>query len=189
MKRTGTGILVALLLLVVGGLCASPAPAGGSALGLLNDASDGVVDGSYNAAQVRAALVVVRSDPAYMQYSDIEGVMVDYLASLTGTPWPGATQQTGPGGATPGQEATPGHEGTSGKSATPGDATNRATPNDGTDDATPEGSAAPATTSPVPSVTAWEQIKVRLAAVPWFFAVAMAALVAGVVLLRRRRAD
>ncbi len=96
MKRTATGLLVVVLLLVAGGMCASAASAGGSGA-ILDDASDGVVDGSYSAAQVRAALVVVRSDPAYMQYSDIEGVLVEYLASLTGTtrPWfdPGARRR------------------------------------------------------------------------------------------------
>ncbi len=63
---------------------------------LLDDASDGVVDGMYSAAAVRAALVVVRGDPAYMQYSDIEGVLVDYLASITRTPRPSPTPSRTP---------------------------------------------------------------------------------------------
>ena len=102
--------------------CASSASARGSVVGILDDASDGVVDGSYSAAQVRAALTVVRSDPAYMQYSDIEGVLVDYQASLTGgTAQPGQTTEPGSADAPSGQGATPGDEGTPGASETPDD--------------------------------------------------------------------
>lgn len=84
MNWTSARILILLCVLVATGVSASPATARGSVGGLLDDASDGVVDGSYNPAQVREALTTVRSDPAYMQYSDIEGVLVDYQASLTG---------------------------------------------------------------------------------------------------------
>ena len=184
MMRPATRILVVVLLLVAIGLCASSASARGSVLALLDDASDGVVNGSYGATTVRAALKVVRSDPAYMQYSDIEGVLVDYLASITRpTPAPTRTPTPTPGTATPSQKETPGHK------ATPAGAKNPETPHASTGGATPHGSAASASTSPIPSVTSWTQVKARLAAVPWFFAVAAVGIVAGVVLLRRRRSS
>ena len=75
-------VLALVLLALAGGTAASTARAGG-ATGLIKDASDGVVNGTYSAATVRSALSMVRSDPAYTMYSDIEGVLVDYLASIT----------------------------------------------------------------------------------------------------------
>lgn len=188
MKRVATGVLVVVLLLLAVGLLASSASARGTAVALLEDASDGVVDGSYTAAQVRNALAVVRSDPAYMQYSDVEGVLVDYMASLTGTTRPGPTRTPDAGG------STPGHEATTGQTSKPGDADGQTTPDATEGEVTPEGDAAPATTSPVPTspvptVTSWEKVKARATAVPWFFAVAAILLVGGGVLLRRRRAS
>ena len=183
MKRVATGVLVVVLLLLAVGLLASSASARGSAVALLEDASDGVVDGSYTAAQVRNALAVVRSDPAYMQYSDVEGVLVDYMASLTGTTRPSPTRTPDAGG------STPGHEATTGQTSKPGDADEQTTPNATEGEVTPEGDAAPATTSPVPTVTSWEKVRARATAVPWFFAVAAIILVGGGVLLRRRRAS
>jgi len=187
MRRAARGILVLILLLVATGLFASSASAGGSIRTLLDDASDGVVDGKYSAAAVRAALVVVRGDPAYMQYSDIEGVLVEYLASITRTPRPSPTPSrtpaptSTPAQVTPSQKATPDHN------ETPADDEKQERSGDAKGEVTPGGSPAPATTRPLPSVTGWEQAKARLAAVPWFFAVGAAALIGGIVLVRRRR--
>ena len=95
-------IVLALVLLTVGGsTAASTAWAGGGATALIKDASDGAVDGTYSAAVVRSALAIVRSDPAYTMYSDIEGVLVDYLASISGsgggsTPKPAKTSTPTP---------------------------------------------------------------------------------------------
>ena len=61
---------------------------------IIQDASDGTINGHYTVAEVRAALAVVENDPTYSQYSDIEGVIESYLASLlaaTPTPKPTAT--------------------------------------------------------------------------------------------------
>jgi hypothetical protein len=187
MKRTAMGVLMLVLLLVAAGLLASSVSAGASVLALLDDASDGVVNGKYSAAAVRAALAVVRGDPAYMQYSDIEGVLVDYLAAITPAPRPSPTPRrtptptSTPAKAMPSQKATPNHNGTSADDEKQGGSK-------GTEsEATPGSSAAPATIRPLPGVTGWEQAKTRLAAVPWFFAVGAAALIGGVVLARRRR--
>ena len=100
-------VLILVVLATAGGTAASTALAGGGVTALIKDASDGVVDGTYGAAVVRSALAVVRGDPAYAMYSDIEGVLVDYLASITGsgggtpdpadpsTPTPSATTSSG----------------------------------------------------------------------------------------------
>jgi hypothetical protein len=64
---------------------------------IIHDASDGTVDGNYTAAQVRAALAVVNSDPSYSQYSDIAGVLQAYLTTLS---------TSGSGSSTPAAAAT-----------------------------------------------------------------------------------
>lgn len=178
-------MLALVLLAVAGGTAAPTAWAGGSAGALLKDASDGVVNGTYGAATVRSALSMVRSDPAYTMYSDIEGVLVDYLASITGsgggggTPKPVGANTTGPSAsATPGGVTTPG--------ATP--STKNSPGASGTQTPTPSSSAAGVPLSPSPSATAWDQAKSRLAAAPWLFVVPVIGVVAvGVILLRRRR--
>jgi hypothetical protein len=182
-------VLALVLLALAGGTAASTARAGGGATGLIKDASDGVVNGTYSAATVRSALSMVRSDPAYTMYSDIEGVLVDYLASITNPDGGG-----GGGGSTPlpVDENTPG---TSGSSSSGGKATPSATPGtkhspdaSGTRTPTPASSASGVPLSPSPSATAWDQAKSRLAAAPWLFVLPLAAIVAvGVILLRRRR--
>jgi hypothetical protein len=178
-------VLALVVLAAAGGIAASTARAGGGAGALLKDASDGVVDGTYSAATVRSALSMVRSDPAYTMYSDIEGVMVDYLASLTGsgggggTPRPVGENTPGAAGSTtPGGKETPG--------ATP--STKNSPGASGTRTPTPASSAAGVPLSPAPSATAWNQAKSRLAAAPWLFALPVAGIVAvGVILIRRRR--
>jgi hypothetical protein len=192
-KRTCAAIAVTIVAILLAGLCVSVASAGGSVDALITDASDGVVDGSYSVSTVREALRAVRSDPVYSQYSDVEGVLMDYLATLTKgsatptpTPRPTATKKSTP---TPTPTATPTLKAslrpTPNYKDSPG-----ATPTNQAGD-TPEASAsaiaAAASQGPGSTGGAWERMRVRLGAVPWFFGVAVCVVVAGAVLLRRRR--
>jgi hypothetical protein len=49
---------------------------------IIKDAQDGTIDGNWSAAEIRAALAYIQDNPVYQQYSDLEGVLEDYLASL-----------------------------------------------------------------------------------------------------------
>lgn len=49
---------------------------------IIEDAKDGTIDGDWTAAEIRAALSYIRNNAIYQQYSNIEGVLEDYLASL-----------------------------------------------------------------------------------------------------------
>ena len=139
-----------------------------------------MVNGTYSAATVRSALSMVRSDPAYTMYSDIEGVLVDYLASITNPDGGG-----GGGGADTPRPVDANTPGTSGSSSSGGKATPSATPStkhspdaSATRTPTPASSASGVPLSPSPSATAWDQAKSRLAAAPWLFALPVAAIVA-----------
>lgn len=174
-------IVMVLVVLVAGCIAVSAAQAGG-VNALIDDASDGVVNGTYGAPVVRSALAVVRGDPAYTMYSDIEGVLVDYLASITRTstarPTPTAsphTSETTTPAATP--KATP-----TGKKTPGAEKTESPWPIPSPTSAT----AAPWPPSPEPGATAWDRAMSRLAAVPWLFALPVAGVVVGIVLLRRR---
>jgi hypothetical protein len=178
-------VLIAMLLLAMG-LTASPVLAG-AADQLIEDASDGVVDGDYSVATVRAALAIVRADPSYSMYSDVEWVLEDYLKSITKsspTPTPKPTRE-------PTATPTPTPTGT----PTPV-ATHTATPTPkptrsprASHTPTPVASSASAAPLPLPTTSSWDRAKTRLGAVPWFFAGAAIALVAGIVVQRRRRAN
>lgn len=61
---------------------AVPAMASGTIDAIIQDAADGTIDGNWTAAQVEAALAFVRDNPTYLQYSQVEPVLEDYLASL-----------------------------------------------------------------------------------------------------------
>ena len=77
-------LIVAMLMVVLTGVFAPVAGAGSSTTTqIIHDAADGRIDGHYTAAEVRAALRVVNSDPPYSQYSDIAGVLQAYLSSFT----------------------------------------------------------------------------------------------------------
>ncbi len=65
---------------------------------IIKDAQDGTVNGSWTAAQIQAALDYISNNPLYAQYSDLPGVLGDYLASLKAP------------GAAPGQLAFTGSE-------------------------------------------------------------------------------
>ncbi len=187
LRRGGFVLVVVILLVAATGFTASLAVAGGSADALIDDASDGVVDGSYSIAVVRTALSVVRSDPVYSQYSDIEGVLVDYLATLTqsdgggsGVDKPSTPAPTTPTPTPTSVKTSPSPRPTHTKAGT------GKTQADRSDE--PTASARPKASSPVPSVGGWERVRVRLAAIPWFFAIVAGAVAAGVLLVRRRRA-
>ena len=78
-----TKVVVVLALAVLATLMLTTvAHAGGSTEGIIKDAADGTLDGNYTAAQIRAALALIQNNPTYLQYSDVEGVLEDYLASL-----------------------------------------------------------------------------------------------------------
>ncbi len=48
---------------------------------IIKDAQDGHLDGNYTAAQVQAALNYLKSDPSLLMYSNVEGVLTDFLSS------------------------------------------------------------------------------------------------------------
>ncbi len=48
---------------------------------IIEDAKDGTIDGDWTAAEIRAALDYLRNSATYEQYTDLEGVLEDYLAS------------------------------------------------------------------------------------------------------------
>jgi hypothetical protein len=190
-KRALTTIAIILVLLIAMGIGASAASANKAVDALIADASDGYVDGTYSASVVRATLAVVRADPAYSQYSDIEGVLSDYLASITGSGGTsGKTTPPSTGGSSSTTSTTPGASASASASAK-ASASPQSTSAESA--ASPAGSAASsgaagATPSPLPSAGAWERAKTRLAVVPWFLAAGAVAVVGGVFLLRRRRA-
>ena len=49
---------------------------------IIDDAQDGTIDGDWTVEELMAALAYVRDDPLYKGYSDVEGVIEDYLAGL-----------------------------------------------------------------------------------------------------------
>jgi hypothetical protein len=191
-------LLAACCLVAAGAVTASAARGGGSVVALIRDASDGVVDGTYSIATVRSALNLVRTDPSYMQYSDIDGVLSDYLASLSHT-----TRPT-PSPADPGSSGTSSGGASGGSSGGATDATSGGASASGGHTATPKATAGPASpgaasspsavTSPVgaaplPEATTGSQAGRRLAAAPWFFAAGATVIVLAIVFVswRHRR--
>ena len=77
-------VIITILVLALTGMFAAVAWAGSSTTTqIIRDGSDGTLSGHYTAAQMRAALAFVNSNPAYSQYSDVAGVLQAYLASLS----------------------------------------------------------------------------------------------------------
>jgi hypothetical protein len=78
--------IVSLFLVLVVALClvlASTAVAKSSTIDqIIKDAQDGTINGHWTAAQIQAALNYISGNPLYAQYSDLAGVLGDYLASL-----------------------------------------------------------------------------------------------------------
>ena len=75
-------LTVALLLLLVFAVVAQAAVPQSVIDAIIQDAMDGTIDGNWTAAEVLAALKYIQNNPIYQQYSDLEGVLEDYLASL-----------------------------------------------------------------------------------------------------------
>ena len=79
----GAVVLIAVLVLAFG--VVGQASARGSVDPIVKDAQNGTIDGSWSAAQIRAAIAYLRANPTLSQYSDAQGVLEDYLASLSGS--------------------------------------------------------------------------------------------------------
>jgi len=83
MKAKFMGALtIAVLLLLVFAVVAQAAVPQSTIDAIIKDAQDGQIDGNWTAAEVRAALRYAENNPILTQYSDIKGVLEDYLASL-----------------------------------------------------------------------------------------------------------
>lgn len=81
--KAGIGIAIALALLLTL-VFASVAFATSQATidKIITDANDGTIDGTYSAADIQAALDYAKANPDVLQYSTVQGVLEDYLASL-----------------------------------------------------------------------------------------------------------
>jgi hypothetical protein len=77
-----SAIVVALLLILVFAVVAQAAVPQSTIDAIIADAQDGTIDGNWTAAEIRATLAYIQDNPIYQQYSDLEGVLEDYLASL-----------------------------------------------------------------------------------------------------------
>jgi hypothetical protein len=75
-------IAVALLLILVFAVVAQAAVPQSVIDAIIKDAMDGTIDGNWTTAEIRATLAYIQDNPVYQQYSDLEGVLEDYLASL-----------------------------------------------------------------------------------------------------------
>ena len=73
---------VVLLLVLVFAVVAMAATPQSVIDAIVEDAMDGTIDGNWTAAEIRAALAYIQDNPVYQQYSDLAGVLEDYLASL-----------------------------------------------------------------------------------------------------------
>ena len=108
MRRIAT---VIILILALAGLFAAVAWASSATTTqIIQDASDGTINGHYTVAEVRAALAVVESDPSYSQYSDIESVIANYLSSLlavSSSPKPTPSSTSNPTSGTPAPTPSP----------------------------------------------------------------------------------
>ena len=75
-------ITVALLLILVFAVVAQAAVSQSVIDAIIEDAQDGTIDGNWTDAEIKAALAYIQDNPIYQQYSALEGVLEDYLASL-----------------------------------------------------------------------------------------------------------
>ena len=80
-------ITLAVVLLLVFAVVAQAGVSQATIDAIIKDAKDGHIDGTWTAAEIRAALAYAENNPVLSQYSHIKGVLEDYLASLQG---PGA---------------------------------------------------------------------------------------------------
>jgi hypothetical protein len=77
-----SAIVIALLLILAFATVAQAAVPQSVIDAIIKDAMDGTIDGNWTAAEIRATLAYIQDNPIYQQYSDLEGVLEDYLASL-----------------------------------------------------------------------------------------------------------
>jgi hypothetical protein len=77
-----SAIVVALLLVLVFAVVAVAAVPQSTVDAIIADAQDGTIDGNWTAAEIRATLAYIQDNPIYQQYTELEGVLEDYLASL-----------------------------------------------------------------------------------------------------------
>ena len=75
-------IAVALLLILVFAVVAQAAVPQSTIDAIIKDAQDGTIDGHWSAAEIRATLAYIQDNAVYQQYSNLAGVLEDYLASL-----------------------------------------------------------------------------------------------------------
>ena len=75
-------IVVALLLILMFAVVAQAAVPQSVIDAIIKDAQDGTIDGTWKPAEINAALAYIQDNPIYQQYTDLEGVLEDYLASL-----------------------------------------------------------------------------------------------------------
>ena len=80
-KFLGT-IAIALLLILMFAVVAQAAVPQSVIDAIIKDAQDGTIDGHWTAAEIRATLAYIQNNAIYQQYSNLEGVLEDYLASL-----------------------------------------------------------------------------------------------------------
>ena len=76
-------ITIAVLLLLVFAVVAQAAVPQSVIDSIIKDAADkGRIDGDWTTAQIRAALQYVQDNPLIEQYTEVKGVLEDFLASL-----------------------------------------------------------------------------------------------------------
>jgi hypothetical protein len=75
-------IAIALLLVLMFAVVAMAAIPQSTIDAIIQDAQDGTIEGNWTAAEIRATLAYIQENPVYQQYSDLAGVLEDYLASL-----------------------------------------------------------------------------------------------------------
>jgi len=77
-------LTIAVLLLLVFAMVAQAAVPQSTIDAIIKDAANGTIDGNWTTAEIRAALRYVENNPLLNAYSQIKGVLQDYLASLQG---------------------------------------------------------------------------------------------------------
>ena len=74
-------VAIALVLVLVFAAVAQAAVPQSVINAIIKDAQDGTIDGNWTTAEIQAALDYIANNPTLTQYSDIEGVLTDFLGS------------------------------------------------------------------------------------------------------------
>jgi hypothetical protein len=82
MKKLLAVAALAVLLVLVFAVVAQAAVSQATIDAIIKDAADGQIDGDWSAAEIDAALAYLKTQPVSEQYTDIKGVLEEYLASL-----------------------------------------------------------------------------------------------------------